>query len=61
MRPVITRKQVFENVHPFYSKMMTQKLFKAFVYPYKNTWNAVASVEKVLTTKTLQEFQTNLL
>ena len=48
----------FENVHPFYSKMMTQKLFKAFVYPYKNTWNAVASVEKVLTTKTLQEFQT---
>lgn len=47
----------FENVHPFYSKMMTQKLFKAFVYPYKNTWNAVASVQQVLTTKTLQEFQ----
>lgn len=47
----------FENVHPFYTKVMTKKLFKAFIAPYAQTWNQVASVPRVLQTKTLQEFQ----
>lgn len=47
----------FENVHPFYTKVMTKKLFKAFIQPYEQTWNQLESVQKVLQTKTLQEFQ----
>ena len=47
----------FENVHPFYSKVMTKKLFKAFIQPYTQTWQQVKSVKNVLKTKTLQEFQ----
>ena len=48
----------FNNVHPFYTKLMTQKLFRVFIYPYQNTWQAMDSVKHVLTTKTLQQFQT---
>lgn len=47
----------FENVHPFYTKVMTKKLFKSFIQPYEQTWNQLDSVKKVLQTKTLQEFQ----
>ncbi|OTG66360.1 YheT family hydrolase [Acinetobacter silvestris] len=47
----------FNNVHPFYTKIMTQKLFKAFIQPYESTWQGVGSVKNVLTTKTLQQFQ----
>lgn len=47
----------FENVHPFYTKVMTKKLFKAFIQPYPQTWDQVNSVKKVLKTKTLHEFQ----
>ena len=28
----------FENVHPFYSKIMTKKLFQKLIYPYVETW-----------------------
>lgn len=48
----------FTNVHPFYTKVMTKKLFKAFIQPYKKTWKQVHSVKTVLKTKTLQDFQT---
>ncbi|KAF5301189.1 hypothetical protein FQR65_LT19263 [Abscondita terminalis] len=48
----------FENVHPFYTKVMTKKLFKAFITPYTQTLTPVHSVQNVLRTKTLQEFQT---
>ncbi|ENV32764.1 YheT family hydrolase [Acinetobacter gerneri] len=47
----------FKNVHPFYSKVMTKQLFKAFVYPYQETWKSVDSVQAVLSSKTLTEFQ----
>ena len=47
----------FENVHPFYSKVMTKKLFKSFIDPYQQTWSQVLSLPKVLATKTLQEFE----
>ena len=40
----------FENVHPFYSKVMTKKLFKAFIQPYTQTWQQVKSVKNVLKT-----------
>ena len=48
----------FQNVHPFYTKVMTKKLFKAFIKPYEQTWTPLHSVQNVLQTKTLQEFQT---
>ena len=57
MCPGYDTEKGFENVHPFYSKMMTKKLFKAFIYPYQNTWKSVESVQQVLATKNLQEFQ----
>ncbi len=47
----------FANVHPFYTKVMTKKLFKAFITPYAQTWAKIDSVQTVLQTKTLQEFQ----
>ena len=47
----------FKNVHPFYSKMMTKKLFKYFIHPYQNTWSNIASLKKVLTTTSLEEFE----
>lgn len=49
----------FHNVHPFYSKIMTKKLFKSFIYPYQTTWDNVASLKQVLSTKTLQEFESH--
>lgn len=47
----------FKNVHPFYSKVMTKKLFKAFIYPYTTTWEKTASLSQVLATTSLLEFQ----
>lgn len=47
----------FKNVHPFYSKMMTKKLFKYFIHPYQNTWSNITSLKKVLTTTSLEEFE----
>lgn len=47
----------FKNVHPFYTKIMTKKLFKAFIYPYANTWKNTASLTQVLATKNLADFQ----
>lgn len=55
--PGYNTKDGFENVHPFYSKLMTKKLFKAFIQPYQQTWQQTQSVQLVLKTKTLQEFQ----
>lgn len=57
--PGYNTKDGFENVHPFYSKVMTKKLFKAFIQPYQNTWQHTESVQFVLKTKTLQQFQEN--
>lgn len=47
----------FANVHPVYSKIMTQKLFKRFIVPYQQTWSSTESVAEVLQTKTLVEFE----
>ena len=47
----------FDNIHPFYSKVMTKKLFKTFIHPYVQTWQPVASLPKVLAVKTLAEFE----
>lgn len=55
--PGYNTKDGFENVHPFYSKVMTKKLFKAFIQPYESTWQHTQSISLVLKTKTLQEFQ----
>jgi predicted alpha/beta-fold hydrolase len=37
--------------------MMTKKLFKYFIHPYQNTWNQLSSIEKVLATTSLEEFE----
>jgi predicted alpha/beta-fold hydrolase len=47
----------FENIHPFYSKVMTKKLFKTFIHPYLLTWKPVGSLSQVLAVKTLAEFE----
>lgn len=47
----------FVNIHPFYSKVMTKKLFKTFIQPYLTTWEPVTSLSKVLAVKTLAEFE----
>ena len=47
----------FENVHPFYSKIMTKKLFQKFIQPYAETWQNTASLERVLQSKTLLDFE----
>lgn len=47
----------FKNVHPFYSKIMTKKLFKYFIDPYQQTWSQTASLKKVLATTNLEEFE----
>mgnify|MGYP003599953997 FL=1 len=47
----------FNLVHPFYSKVMTKKLFKAFIHPYKTTWASLSDVAHVLHTTNLQDFQ----
>lgn len=47
----------FKNVHPFYTKLMTKKLFKHFIYPYQSTWKQLDSLEKVLASTTLEEFE----
>lgn len=47
----------FHNVHPFYSRMMTKTLFRKFINPYTETWNATGSLTKVLQAKNLFEFE----
>ena len=47
----------FKHVHPFYSKVMTKKLFKAFIHPYQTTWSNLSDVADVLLTRNLDEFQ----
>ncbi|MGE8684998.1 MAG: YheT family hydrolase [Acinetobacter sp.] len=47
----------FKNVHPFYSKMMTKKLFQRFVEPYPSTWEKTESLFKVLQSKDLAQFE----
>lgn len=47
----------FQNVHPFYSKIMTKKLMNKFIQPYTETWQSKASVAKVMQAKTLYEFE----
>nr|WP_228703840.1 alpha/beta fold hydrolase [Acinetobacter larvae] len=47
----------FRNVHPLYSKVMTQKLFKKFIYPYRQTWQNTATLQRVTASKTLYEFE----
>lgn len=47
----------FKNVHPFYSKMMTKKLFQKFIEPYQATWQNTASLSQVLASKTLFDFE----
>ena len=47
----------FKHVHPFYSKMMTKKLFQKFVEPYRQTWQNTASLSKVMQSKTLLDFE----
>lgn len=47
----------FKNVHPFYSKMMTKKLFQKFVEPYAATWENTASLMDVLKSQSLEQFE----
>jgi len=47
----------FKNVHPFYSRLMTKKLFDAFIHPYSEAWQQIPSLPKVLAAKDLLEFQ----
>lgn len=47
----------FKNVHPFYSKMMTKKLFQKFVEPYATTWENTASLMDVLKSQSLEQFE----
>lgn len=47
----------FKNVHPFYTRIMTKKLFKAFIYPYAQSWQNSESLEAILASKNLDDFQ----
>lgn len=47
----------FKNVHPFYSKIMTKKLFNKFIQPYAATWGETPSLTKVMQAKNLFEFE----
>lgn len=47
----------FKNVHPFYTKIMTKKLFKAFIHPYAQTWQNSESLKVILASKSLDDFQ----
>ena len=47
----------FQNVHPFYSKMMTKKLFSKFITPYSVTWQNTNTLKDVLKAKNLVEFE----
>ena len=49
----------FANVRPFYSKIMTKKLFQNFIRPYQETWGQTASLTQVLMSKTLADFEKN--
>lgn len=51
--------QGFKNVHPLYTKLMTKKLFKSFIYPYAQTWQGNEMLEKVLSTRSLEQFQSH--
>lgn len=47
----------FANIHPVYSKIMTKKLFKNFIVPYRKVWGDKQSVNDVLKSKNLFEFE----
>lgn len=47
----------FEYVHPFYSKMMTKKLFEKFVAPYMSVWEKTTALDKVKHAKNLLDFE----
>lgn len=47
----------FQNVHPFYSRIMTKKLVSKFINPYTDTWKSTSSLAKVLQAKNLFEFE----
>lgn len=47
----------FQHVHPFYSKVMTKKLLKSFIYPYQQTWAQHPALQKILAVKTLADFE----
>lgn len=47
----------FKNVHPFYSKLMTKKLFNKFIKPYSETWQKTNTLSQVLLSKNLFEFE----
>lgn len=47
----------FKNVHPFYSKLMTKKLFNKFIKPYSETWQKTNTLSQVLMSKNLFEFE----
>lgn len=47
----------FKNIHPFYSKLMTKKLFNKFIKPYSETWQKTNTLSQVLMSKNLFEFE----
>ena len=47
----------FQHVHPFYSKVMTKKLFQFFIQPHQDIWQNVKSLSQVLSATTLAEFE----
>ena len=47
----------FKNVHPFYSKLMTKKLFNKFITPYSEIWQKNHTLSQVLKSKNLFEFE----
>lgn len=49
----------FKNVHPFYSKLMTKKLFNKFIKPYSKAWKKTHTLSRVLLSKNLFEFEQN--
>ena len=56
LSPGYDSEEGFARVHPWYSKIMTKKLFKAFIQPYSTTWQWT-NLEPLLKAKTLAEFE----
>lgn len=49
----------FEFVSPFYSKLMTKKVFKCFIEHYQDTWQDQTQLDGLIQAKTLAEFERN--
>lgn len=47
----------FQHVHPFYSKVMTKKLFQFFIHPHQDIWKNLKSLSHVLSATSLAEFE----